>query len=252
MIFRISELNPHLARRCLVEQCAEVVQAPPPYRVDTRYSNLTASILRLDPFMLDLGNYSVSTWWQIVEFLEKHVPINLVRAEGNKLRSDLETVVRFSRLVLNANRVLVSLRNWFAPGDLVWHVDRSTKPNALRILWPLERRAGMYVTPVGNISVNQYRAYMQREHPLLCRLDRQIYEERSSLDRVWKHRPKQVESMKTGEFEFLANNKKVFQLDPEGVSIHRIESPSWPGTWHHSAWENHKTPGIQVIITATS
>lgn len=173
-------------------------------------------------------------------------------SERQTLIRDLLVLDTFGRALVEGPRLLVSVRNWFAPGDMVWHVDRSRKPVALRILWPLGRAEGMRLTRSSNIDPRLYAAYMRREHPLLCRLDREVARTGAGLKSLWAHRPLQVAAMTSGVYPFLLNSKSVWEVERNAISVHRIETPVSAGTFHRSAWANRISPGLQIILTATS
>lgn len=149
------------------------------------------------------------------------------------------------------NRVLVSVRNFFAPGDLVWHVDRSTKRRAIRVIWPLARDHGTLYTPTENIDLDMHTAYMNREHPLLSLLDRQVFDKNISYRENWHHRPYQVNAMLHCDFPFIKDATKIKEADPDSIAIHRFDTGKSDGTYHCSSSRNEVTPGLQTIFTAT-
>jgi len=110
----------------------------------------------------------------------------------------------------------------------------------------------MRVTMRDNIDPAIYAAFMRREHPILCRLDREIARTGLPLETLWRHRPMQALSMIVGDYPFLRDPERVDAVNPNFISIHRIETPNMHGTYHRSAWGNRNTPGIQIIFTVTS
>ncbi len=201
--------------------------------------------------MLDLRGSWAEMVRELHRFFDTHLGPAALVEERKAFVDDFGRVLSFGCALNNGGRVVVSLRNWFAAGDLVWHVDRSARGGALRLLWPLNRKAGMYVTTQDNIDPELYRAYMSREHPLLCRLDRALFDSGESLERLWRHRPRQVQAMRSGIYPFLRQHSHVWQLDPHAIGVHRFETPTTGGTYHRSTWENRDSPGLQVIMTSS-
>lgn len=151
-----------------------------------------------------------------------------------------------------APRAMVAVRTYFAPGDLVWHVDRVGEANAYRMVWPIGRPAGMRITPADNIDADIHRAYMRREHPLLGRLDTRVMRSGAPVEAVWAHRPVQLDAMRSGRFPFVRDPAREIEVTPGAASIHTVETPRQPGTWHRSSWANRAAPGLQIVITASS
>lgn len=239
---------PH-ACALLTDPGVEAVEIPRPALDVTAYAGLVRQLLAAPYFMSDFNQHSSAHGLAHLcqRVLGQHVPAR----ECEALLSDLDAIESFGR-ALGGPRVLVSVRNWFAPGDLVWHVDRSARDVAYRILWPLGRREGMRITPYANIDPRLYAAFMQREHPLLCRLDREVARTSLPLESIWRHRPVQVRAMTSGIYPFLRDDGAVLAVRPDSVSVHRIDTPRMRGTFHRSAWGNRHFPGLQVIVTVTS
>lgn len=171
--------------------------------------------------------------------------------ERTLLAADIVALARFAE-GLAGGRAAISIRTYFAPGDLVWHVDRVNERTAFRLLWPLGRPAGMRVTPAGNVDATAYRAFMRREYPLLCRLDTRVLRTGAPVEALWAHRPVQLDAMISGRFPFLIDPTRERQVTPGAASIHRVETPTRPGTYHRSSWANRRCPGLQIVITAAS
>ncbi|MCW4462904.1 hypothetical protein OK349_14395 [Sphingomonas sp. BT-65] len=167
------------------------------------------------------------------------------------LAADIDTLAALAGGLVDG-RPAISVRTYFAPGDLVWHVDRVNEHAAFRLLWPIGRPAGMRVTPAANLDAALYRAYMRREHPLLCRLDTRVMRSGVPVEQAWAHRPAQLEAMASGAFPFIRDRTQEWEVTPGAVSIHRVETPARPGTWHRSSWANRAAPGFQIVITAAS
>jgi hypothetical protein len=123
---------------------------------------------------------------------------------------------------------------------------------AFRLLWPLGRPAGMRVTSADTIDPDVYRGFMQREFPLLCRLDTRVLRTGAAVETLWAHRPAQLAAMVSGQFPFLLEPGRAWEVAPGAASIHRVQTPMQPGAWHRSSWDNRRSPGLQIVITAAS
>ena len=174
-------------------------------------------------------------------------------AERSLLAQEIAVLEAFaSSLIGTGAPPQTSIRTYFAPGDLVWHVDRVNERTAFRLLWPLGRPAGMRITSADNIDPGIYRAYMRREHPLLCKLDTRVLHTGVDAEQYWAHRRVQLEAMRSGRFPFLLDEDAVAQVPPDAISIHRVETPAQHGTYHCSSWANRQAPGLQVVITVAA
>jgi hypothetical protein len=149
-------------------------------------------------------------------------------------------------------RPAIAIRTYFAPGDLVWHVDRVNELRAFRLVWPLGRPAGMRLTPADKNRADIYRAYMRREFPLLGQLDTRVMRTGAAVEELWAHRPVQLAAMASGRFPFLIDPDREYEVTPRAASVHRVETPAQPGAWHRSAWANRDAPGLQIVITAAA
>lgn len=172
------------------------------------------------------------------------------RAQLAKEIARLETFA--AGLVGGRARPQTAIRTYFAPGDLVWHLDRQSERTAFRLLWPIGRVAGMSVTPANNIDERRYLAYMRHEHPLLCQLDTKVLRTGAPVEHLWAHRPRELEMMKSGRFPFIIDPERIWQFDPNAITIHRVDTPAHPGTYHRSSWANRYSPGLQIVITAAA
>jgi hypothetical protein len=147
---------------------------------------------------------------------------------------------------------LVAIRTYFAPGDLVWHLDRMGGSRAFRLVWPIGRPAGMRVTPADNIDEGRYRAFMRREHALLGRLDTRVMRTGEDVRSLWSHRPRQLGELISGQSPFLIDPERHSEIGQGAASIHRVQTPAQQGTYHRSSWENHASPGLQIVVTTVS
>lgn len=165
------------------------------------------------------------------------------------LAEDIASLAGFAQALADSERPQVAIRTYFAPGDLVWHVDRLSGGPAFRLLWPIGRPAGMHMTPADNIDASIHRAFMRREHALLGRLDARVGRTGAAAERLWAHRGKQLDAMMSGRFPFLRDPEREVEVSPGAASIHRVQTPSQPGTYHRSSWANRAAPGLQIVIT---
>jgi hypothetical protein len=93
---------------------------------------------------------------------------------------------------------------------------------------------------------------MRREHVLLGRMDTEVLRTGVDVRSLWSHRPEQVEALISGEFPFLIHPERHWGIQPGAASIHRVQTPAQQGTYHRSSWQNHASPGLQIVITAVS
>lgn len=227
----------------------EAVEIPRPQLADTGYAGLVRSLIASPRFMCDFSQTPSDIAFP--RLCRRCLGDDTPPLQVQRLLEDLARIEALARDFCG-DRLLISVRNWFAPGDLVWHVDRSARAAAYRILWPLGRAEGMRIMPRDNLDHDLYAAFMRREHPLLCRLDRDIAATGGSLEALWHYRPRQVRAMIEDDFPFVRDRGRVGAVDASSISIHRIETPRMPGTFHRSAWANRMSPGLQIIITVTT
>ncbi|KVC92359.1 hypothetical protein WI76_03895 [Burkholderia ubonensis] len=246
---RLPDFDPEDFAEAFADSSVEAVEIPRPELSETGYADLVRNLVASPRFMCDFSQTPSSIAFPRLcrRILGEDAPLDQIA----RLLDDLNRIEQFARM-LYGQRLLVSVRNWFAPGDLVWHVDRSSRDSAYRILWPLGRAAGMRVTPRDNFDHALYAAFMRREHPLLCRLDRDVAASGQPLEILWQHRHQQVYAMIEDDFPFLLDRDRVEAVRASSVSVHRIETPRLPGTYHRSAWANRNAPGLQIIITVTT
>ena len=167
-------------------------------------------------------------------------------SERARLAEDIAALAALMGELVGA-RAAVAVRTYFAPGDLVWHVDRVHEAQAFRLVWPLGRPAGMRVTPRVNIDGDMFRGFMHREHALLARLDTQIAGSGGDVEALWAHRPVQLNAMKSGDFPFLIDSAQVHEITPGAASIHRVETPAQPGTYHRSSWNKRDSSAADAV-----
>lgn len=172
--------------------------------------------------------------------------------ERAQLAEEIAAAAALMRGLAGAAHAMVAIRTYFAPGDLVWHVDRVGEACAYRMVWPIGRPAGMRVTSTGNIDAEAYRAFMRREYPLLCRLDTRVMRSGAPVESLWAHRPAQLAAMVSGDFPFVADRAREIEVTPGAASIHRVQTPVQSGAWHRSSWANRQAPGLQIVITAAA
>ena len=236
--------------RGLIEQSPlGTVEIPRSPLEDLPYRAFIAALLGKPGFKLDFNRLSPTEALALVS--DKLLGPGAFAAEREQLAADIDTLATLAGRLVNT-RPSIAIRTYFAPGDLVWHVDRVNEPAAFRLLWPIGRPAGMRVTPAANVDAALHRAYMRREHPLLCRLDTRVMRSGVPVEQAWAHRPAQLDAMASGGFPFIHDRTLEFEIAPGAVSIHRVETPAQPGTWHRSSWANRAAPGFQIVITAAS
>jgi len=93
---------------------------------------------------------------------------------------------------------------------------------------------------------------MRREYPLLCQLDTRVLRTAAPVETLWAHRPAQLAAMVSGRFPFIRDPQMQCEVAPGAASIHRVETPAQPGSYHRSSWANRDAPGFQLVITAAS
>lgn len=228
-------------------EAVEIIQPP----LETRaFQPLVCALTQGPRFMSDFGEGPIDR--ALDSLVARLFGRGAFPAERIALSRRLESIADAARTMAGGDRFLTSMRNWFAPGDLVWHVDRSFASRALRVLWPMGRVEGMHVTVSENIDSSVYAAFMRREHPILCKLDRIVADTGAPLEQVWRHRPAQVELLASGAYPYLKDPDRVRRIKPDAISIHRIDTPGVEGTYHRSGWNNRTAPGLQIIMTATT
>ncbi|UIJ45032.1 hypothetical protein LZK98_18595 [Sphingomonas cannabina] len=240
---------PAATRRLLAETPLGTVEIPRPPLETLPYRAFVMALLGCRGFKLDFNRLASHEALALVS--DKLLGPGAFAAERMALANDIVALAAFAG-ELAGGRPAIAIRTYFAPGDLVWHVDRVNERTAFRLLWPIGRPAGMCVTPTANVDVPLHRAYMRREHPLLCRLDTRVMRTGAAVERLWAHRPAQLAAMMSGTFPFIRDSAQVRQVTPGAASIHRVETPTQPGTYHCSSWGNRRSPGLQIVITAAS
>lgn len=237
------------AVRTLLDAQLGAIEIGRPTLDEAPYRDFVRTLLRAPGFKLDFNRLEPDAALALVS--DQLLGPGVFRRERDLLAADIAELAALAEALVGS-RPAVSVRTYFVPGDLVWHVDRVQERIAFRFVWPLGRPAGMCVTPAGNIDLAIYRAFMHREFPLLCRLDAQVLRAGATFEALWAHRPAQLEAMRAGRFPFLIDPELVATVSPGAASIHRIATPAQAGAFHRSSWANRDTPGFQVVITAAS
>jgi hypothetical protein len=248
VLARVS-LDARAAGQALDGSALGAVELPRPLLDDLPYRNLVRALLSRQRFKLDFNRLEPDAALALV--CDQLLGPGTFLAERASLAQEIAALAALMGELVGV-RAAVALRTYFAPGDLVWHVDRVHEARAFRLVWPIGRPAGMRVTPRDNIDEALFRAYMHREHPLLCRLDTRVARTGGDVEALWAHRPLQLEAMRSGGFPFLIACDRVCEVTPGAASIHRVETPRQPGTYHRSSWANRHAPGIQIVITAAA
>ncbi|MBO9624285.1 MAG: hypothetical protein J7500_16370 [Sphingomonas sp.] len=237
------------ARALLDRSVTGAVEVPRPPLDSLPYRDFVRALLGRQGFRLDFNRLAPDAALAMVS--DQLLGPGAFARERELLAEDISALADFAGALVGA-RASVSVRTFFAPGDLVWHLDRVNDAAAFRLLWPLGRPAGMRVTPSDNIDVGLHRAYMRREYPLLCQLDTRVMRSGATVEALWAHRPEQLAAMTSGRFPFVRDPAEEYEVTPGAASIHRVETPTQPGTYHRSSWGNRHAPGLQVVITATA
>lgn len=216
---------------------------------DLPYRNLVRALLRAPGFKLDFNRLEPAAALAMVS--DQILGPGAFSGERALLAGDIAALAGLMGDLVAA-RPSIAIRTYFAPGDLVWHVDRVNERRAFRLVWPLGRTAGMRLTPADNIQADIYRAYMRREFPLLGQMDTRVMRTGAPVEALWVHRPVQLAAMVSGRFPFLIDPDKEVEVTPGAASIHRVETPAQSGAWHRSSWANRDAPGLQIVITAAA
>ena len=218
---------------------------------DLPYVELLTALLKAQGFKLELRGQDPEE--VLAKVADQLIGSGAFRTQSAQLADDIRALSALMGGTVGSDHPpQVAIRTFFAPGDLVWHVDRLNERRAFRLVWPIGRPAGMRVTTRDNVDASLFAAFMRREHPLLCRLDTLVARTGRDVETLWQHRPRQLEAMRTGQFPFLIDPAKVWQVAPGAASIHRVETPGAPGTYHRSCWSNRECPGFQIVITAAA
>jgi hypothetical protein len=225
------------------------VEIARPPLAELPYRSLVEQILGRRGFKLDFNQMRPDA--AIAMAADRLLGPGTLMRERALLADDIATLAKLVGGLVDA-RASVAIRTFFAPGDLVWHVDRFNERSAFRLVWPIGRPAGMRVTAADNIDPAVYRGYMRREFPLLSALDARVARSGEPVETLWAHRPVQLEAMRSSRFPFLRDPEQVVEVTPGAASIHRVETPARTGAFHRSSWANRHAPGLQVVITAAS
>jgi len=250
---RLATISPTLApvavRDMLDRSAIGALEIPRPPLDHLPYRDFVHALLRAPGFKLDFNRLEPDAALALAS--DQLFGRGAYLRERALLAADIGALANLAEGLVGA-RASVTIRTYFAPGDLVWHVDRIEERAGFRLLWPLGRPAGMRVTPADNIDAPIHRAYLRREHPLLGRLDTQVLRSGAAVEALWAHRPAQLAAMMSGRFPFLVDPEREIEVTTGAASIHRAETPAQTGTYHRSSWTNRHAPGLQVVITVTS
>jgi hypothetical protein len=239
----------HKARALLGQASLGAVELSRPPLDALQYRDFVRAVLRAPGFRLDFNRLEPD---EALAMVSDQIlgPGAFVR-ERELLAEDIAALARLIGGLVDA-RPSIAIRTYFAPGDLVWHVDRVNEVAAFRLVWPIGRPAGMRITRADNIHADIYRAYMRREFPLLGQMDTRVMRTGVPVEKLWAHRPAQLAAMVSGGFPFLLDPEREVEVTPGAASIHRVETPAQSGAWHRSSWANRDAPGLQIVITAAA
>ncbi len=241
--------GPAAARAMLQRQDVDGIEFARPKLDDLPYNDLVHALMARQGFRLDFRAQEPDG--ALAMIADQLLGPGTFLRERALLAEEIAVLKAFAAALVSGPPPLVAIRTYFAPGDLVWHVDRMGEAASFRLLWALGRPAGMRITPATNIDHAAYRAFMRREQALLNQLDTRVLRDKADLRVAWSHRPRQVEAMMTGDFPFLFDPAHEMEVTPGAASIHRVETPQQSGTYHRSSWDNHLNPGFQIVITAS-
>lgn len=241
--------GPDPARDALGRSPLGALEIPRPPLDDLPYRDLVRAILGRQGFKLDFNRLDPGAALALVS--DQLLGPGTFARERALLAEDIAALAEFAA-TLAGGRASIAIRTAFAPGDLVWHVDRVQETRAFRLLWPIGRPAGMRVTPAANIDSDIYRAFMRREFPLLCEMDSRVLRTGAPVEALWAHRPAQLTAMMSGRFPFLRDPGQEQEVTPGAASIHCVQTPAQPGAWHRASWDNRRAPGMQIVITAVA
>ncbi len=214
-----------------------------------KYSELIDLIINSKPFMFDFGGNIKNIKANLINKLYE-LELKIHADKINLFIDDVLCLFNILNIILPDARLTGSLRNWFAPGDTAIHVDRTNDNYAFRLLWAIGRKSGMLFTSSDNINRTLYEAYMKREHPILCKLDRVIFLEKKTLAEAWQHRPNQVQELENSNFPYIINKDLIYEVPLNSLSIHYFESYYNRGTYHGNSTKNSNSPGLQIILSA--
>lgn len=214
------------------------------------YAGLVAALLARTGFRLDFGGRTPADAIDLIA--DRLIGRGTLAAERTAFAADVAQIARVMQQVVGGPPPIVSLRSYFAPGDLVWHLDRMSGTAAYRFVWGIGRPAGMALTPASNIDHGRYAAYMRREHALLGRLDTQVSVGQGTVESLWEHRPMQLAALRSGSFPFVIDPARLLVVATGCASIHRVDTPGRAGAYHRSSWGNRDAPGLQLVVTASA
>ncbi len=237
------------ARRLLDQTPLGAIELARPPLEALPYRGFIAALLARPGFRLDFNRLDPEAGLALVS--DRLLGPGAFLGERARFAEDIAALAGLMGELVGA-RAAVALRTYFAPGDLVWHIDRVNQAHAFRLVWPLGRPAGMRVTPADNIHSSLFAAYMRREHALLGQLDTRVARTGASVEALWAHRPAQLAAMISGRFPFLRDPHVEYEVTPGAASIHRVQTPRRAGSYHRSSWANRHSPGLQIVITAAS
>jgi hypothetical protein len=149
--------------------------------------------------------------------------------------------------LVGSARFAGSVRNFFCPGDTLWHTDEVDGRSAFRLLWPLGRPAGMQYTPFENVDIAKYRYHMARMLPFVQKLDAAAFATGIKTDEYLAGKPALLNQFHRRAF---LKDPDLFASVPHNhASLHRVETPRQRGTFHANNFSNETQPGLQLIFT---
>lgn len=225
----------------------EAVEIPCPPLASVPYANVVKRLIHQKAFTQILGASP-----RLPPLIDAAKRFFQQRAQGafETLLARLERLLVFASQLLPGGELKLAMRNFFVPADLLWHHDLSYADRSIRLLWPLGRAGGLRVVPVSNVDEAMHATFYGRERPLVQRLDRQHLATGRPLYELWRHRPVQLSQLLTGHYPFIRHRDRIFTLQTDAISIHRVLARTHAGTLHATSAANQRAPGLQVVITS--
>jgi hypothetical protein len=236
-------------QQLLSDPAIELIKIPQPDVRDTGFYQLAKHLLSIKNF-----NWAING---PVDDILDEVHRNILEgiAGNNEAQQEigafLHTVRRIMNLMaqINPGKMHFGLRNFFCPGDAILHLDNMAKGRAVRFLWAMGRPTGMKFTCRQNVDTGKYWHFIHRELHLIRRMDAIAYKDAKPIEEIWAHRPRQVELMKNEQHHYMHDRSKLFQVPVGWSSIHLVDTPDFPGTFHCNTFKNADQPGLQLLIT---
>ncbi len=239
-------------RKLLQTPEIELIRIPQPPVQETGFGLLCEQLLQVKNFNWAINDQPEN----IIVSLRKHITSVLEPSDtvSTELPVFLDRVGEIMHLMLKANpgTAHFGLRNFFCPGDAILHLDNMARGKAVRFLWAMGRPSGMKYTCRSNVNVPLYWDFIHRELHLIRRMDAIVFGEGKTIDEVWAHRPRQVSLLKNEKHHYMLDASKLEQVPVNWSSIHYVDTPDFPGTFHCNTFRNAEQPGLQLLFTTVN